>query len=466
MNTIEKTSYERSKLALVLCAAGAAFLVSIGKAHSFNPQPDPPKEAVSEQSASQPAAAAGRFEQNILLVIPAPGATSEAIKESLDKLKAQIVREVGRNFRSRLRISMLKVKVEPGKVDDVEKALKKDKNFAAVQKNFLLRTQGSNTPGAAQTGQPRTLDINAAFVPDDPYWPQSWHHGTIHTLAAWKKTGVMGGKGETVAVIDTGCVEPPAELTKLQGYDAFLNLPKCDVDPKGHGTEVAHVIGALVNNHSGVVGVSPNAKIFPIRACDKSYDVSVERIAEALDVCIQNNIRIVNLSVNAPTTSDSKYIEVAEHHPALHGLFQLCSNSGMLIFLSSAYPNQNCPTWAKYPYLIVVKGLPRSGKPYTKSQYLTSAVWFFAPGEDIPTRTTDGTVKLVDGSSYATAILSGIASLVWGANPNLSNGQVAHILKMTSKIPQSLMNAVPEQEYWGYGVPDAGKAVQMALDTK
>jgi subtilisin family serine protease len=63
----------------------------------------------------------------------------------------------------------------------------------------------------------------------------------------------------------------------------------------------------------------------------------------------------------------------------------------------------------------------------------------------------------VSGTSFAAPEVAGAAALVWAARPNLRNYQVADILKQTARrvggwSPTS-----------GYGVLDAGAAVELAL---
>ena len=66
------------------------------------------------------------------------------------------------------------------------------------------------------------------------------------------------------------------------GYD-FVDQPIPDIgdwstrdndpmDENGHGTAVAGIIGAQVNNKIGVAGISPIAQIVPLRAFNASGD--------------------------------------------------------------------------------------------------------------------------------------------------------------------------------------------------
>lgn len=129
---------------------------------------------------------------------------------------------------------------------------------------------------------------------DDPLIGLQWHlaptdeiAGAANVETLWGDEGIPGrpwqGKEEVVvAVVDTGvdCTNPDLKdvmwenpgnigLEGEHGYDYGMG----DDDPMdndGHGTHVAGIIAASVNNGEGVAGVAPNAKIMALRVANES----------------------------------------------------------------------------------------------------------------------------------------------------------------------------------------------------
>src|SRR4051812_31369863 len=68
-----------------------------------------------------------------------------------------------------------------------------------------------------------------------------------------------------IAVIDTGVESVNSDLRVVSGYDCIPGGNASTEDPNGHGTHVAGIAAARDNAY-GVVGVAPDARIWPIRA--------------------------------------------------------------------------------------------------------------------------------------------------------------------------------------------------------
>ena len=68
------------------------------------------------------------------------------------------------------------------------------------------------------------------------------------------------------------------------------------MDENGHGTAVAGIIGAQVNNKIGIAGISPIAEIVPLRAFDANGDGSDADIAAAIMYAADNGVQVLNMS--------------------------------------------------------------------------------------------------------------------------------------------------------------------------
>lgn len=118
---------------------------------------------------------------------------------------------------------------------------------------------------------------------------------------AWQKT--TGSKTNVVAVIDTGIDETHEDLragSYVPGFD-FINKQAIplggDSDDNGHGTLVAGILGATVNNGIGIAGTNWQITLMPIKALDNSGKGDAATLAQAIVWATDNGAQFINLSV-------------------------------------------------------------------------------------------------------------------------------------------------------------------------
>lgn len=127
---------------------------------------------------------------------------------------------------------------------------------------------------------------------NDPMLDQQWHlssnetvPGAANVFGAWEQAGVPDSsdslKQVVVAVVDDGVTYSHPDLKNVMwennqsvtglpgthGYDFAENDDDPD-GPGGHGTHVAGIIAAEINNGVGGAGIAPNVKIMALRVFD------------------------------------------------------------------------------------------------------------------------------------------------------------------------------------------------------
>ena len=134
-----------------------------------------------------------------------------------------------------------------------------------------------------------------AYVPNDPLVPRQWHLSMTRAFDYWDTAPALAPV--RVAVIDSGVDGSHPELAgKIFKAESFVG-GSARVDEQGHGTFVAGVIAAEVDNASGIAGMSPSAELLVAKVVDTDNLIDVEAEARAIRWAVQNGARVINLSI-------------------------------------------------------------------------------------------------------------------------------------------------------------------------
>ena len=158
-----------------------------------------------------------------------------------------------------------------------------------------------------------------AFIPNDPgnsrrpggWQDLQWHFSGpfgVNAPAAWEAAiaaGVPGGRGVTVAVLDTGVAYKSIGRFRhapdlsfrgfVRPYD-FVEGDRYPLDEMGHGTHVTGTIAERTNNGLGLTGIAYNVKIMPVRVLDEEGEGFISDIARAIRYATRNRADVINMS--------------------------------------------------------------------------------------------------------------------------------------------------------------------------
>ena len=388
------------------------------------------------------------------------------------------------------------------KIFDRLEVIQLDQPITRTEANVLVKQ-------LVDSGKVALAEINekryASTAPNDFLYPNQWYLKDFATIdkgigieAAWDVT--TGSPSIVIAVIDTGYTPHEDLPTPLPGYDFYDNdsdatdpgdarlVNQCTDFPSAsssswHGTKVAGVIGAKVNNSIGIAGINQQSRLQHIRIlgpCGGDVDDEIRAIRWAVGLPVigvqQNNstpARVLNLSLGGEgqcLASEQSAINDAVAAGAI--VVVAAGNGGIdqigddLDFVANSPANCN--------NVITVAATTKSGQRASFSNY-GSRVTVSAPGEAIRTTTpirtvTDTGYELVSGTSFATPIVSGIVSLMVSAKPNLTYTQILAILDepdVVNPFPagsRPCSSNIADTNYCGFGIIDAGGAVGAGIN--
>jgi hypothetical protein len=226
------------------------------------------------------------------------------------------------------------------------------------------------------------------------------------------------GEGVKVAIIDTGADTQHEDLRgRIAAADNFVDSDAEQFRRDRHGTEMAGVIAAVANNHEGIVGVAPDARLLLFKACWQLHldadaaSCNSFTLARALVAALDAHVQVVNLSLIGPDD------------PLLRGLIQEGMRRGILFVGAASDPAEGQRGLSQLPGIIEVASAERRSP---------SDAAVYAPGNDILTLMPGGHYDFASGDSIATAEVTGVVALLLAQNHGLTGSAAAKLLRDTS----------------------------------
>lgn len=316
---------------------------------------------------------------------------------------------------------------------------------------------------------------------------------TAERGSAWDKLG-RRPQPVTVAVIDTGLDWNHADLDwqnlwrnpqeipdngvdddnngyvdDIIGWD-FMGKTNKPWDHDGHGTHVAGVIAATQNNEIGIAGINPYARVMVLKAINNFGHTRASYLARAIAYAADNGARVINLSVGGKHLTEIERVAV-----------EYAASQGVLIVVASGNESTDVSDFgpAGIDSVLTVAATDFADKRAGFSNW-GAQVDLAAPGLDVlglRARRTDtmldipgveyvGGANFVgpdnryyrgSGTSFAAPLVTGVASLLFSKDPDLTGPQVAQILRQSAAD----VDVPGVDQHSGYGLVDAA----AALDT-
>jgi subtilisin family serine protease len=324
-------------------------------------------------------------------------------------------------------------------------------------------------------------ELQAYGVPNDPRYREQWAHEVVESAEAWNIT--TGSDEVLVGVIDTGVDYNHPDLREnmwvnereiagnrrdddgnglvddVHGYDFANNDgdPMADDSPTFHGTHVAGTIGAVANNGQGVTGHAHRVKILACKFLRGDGRGRTSDAVRCIQYCIQQGVKIMNNSWGG-----------GQGDPSLESAIADAERAGILFVAAAGNggPDQrgddndrvpNFPSNYRSNAVLAVAATGRSDRLTSFSNYGATSVDVAAPGEQILSTQNNGRYGNLSGTSMATPLVSGIATLIYALRPNWSVEQVKNVLINSSDEVSALRGRVVSN-----GRVNALKAVQAA----
>jgi type VII secretion-associated serine protease mycosin len=247
----------------------------------------------------------------------------------------------------------------------------------------------------------------------------------LQSLRIAEAHSISSGSGVTVAVVDTGSyAHPDLKNNLLDGVDETEKTNgNGQNDTVGHGTEIAALIAAHGRGSNGVQGIAPSAKILPARVMETAASASgsTVAIADGISWASGHGAKVINVSIGAGPAF------------ALESAVTAALDNDVVVVAAAG--NTSTATVIGFPAgfdgVLAVGATGRDGK-HAPGSLIDAQIQICAPGVDIVSAQPKDKYSIADGTSSATAIVSGAAALVRAKFPQLSAEDVVKRLTSTA----------------------------------
>ncbi|MBT33887.1 MAG: peptidase S8, partial [Thalassobius sp.] len=341
-----------------------------------------------------------------------------------------------------------------------------------------------------------STQVSLNYIPSDTMYKDQWYlnnSGGTYSLkagadvkaeGAWKYT--KGNRSVKVCIIDKGFnlshpdLMASDKIVAAKEFGASISKFKKDIS---HGTACS-LLAVAEENGKGMVGLAPNCSLMPLTMPTwLSDNVYIEMFQYAMD----NYADVISCSwsTSAWNFPLSTKLKALLHKVAIEGRR---NNKGCIILFAAG--NENRPIngnkdghisyhgFAIHEDIIAVGASNSLDQRASFSNYgkelAVCAPSYGFPGKKINiSHSTDSNKQpqsiSIGGTSCSTALVAGLAALIFSVNPELSSLEVKNIIIQTAdKIDadNAKYDKNGHSEYLGFGRINAQKAVEMAIKLK
>ena len=309
--------------------------------------------------------------------------------------------------------------------------------------------------------------VHTMFIPNDPYYsapyPTSkygniaqWAAQFIGAEQAWDST--VGDSSIIIAIVDTGIDANHPDLTgKVVLAKNFVKGERVS-DSFGHGTHVAGIAAAQINNGTGIAGICGRCSLMSVKVLGADGSGTISDVASGITYATDFGARVINLSLGSSSRST-----------IMRDALDYALNNNVLPVVAMGNSNTNNVGDLSYWYsALSVGAVDQQGAKASFSNFglqtdVTApgvAVLSTMPTYPVTLNTQYGykmNYDALSGTSMATPVVAGLAGLILSKNPALTATQVKGM------IESSAGDATSFNLTSGFGPVHAPAATALAL---
>jgi uncharacterized repeat protein (TIGR01451 family) len=271
---------------------------------------------------------------------------------------------------------------------------------------------------AVERAEPAHVVVGAAG-PNDPAYAQQWALPKIAWDVAYSSTPVIGGAN--IAVLDTGVDAAHPDLAPRVGAGHSFVGGVATTDPNGHGTALAGIAAASVNNLVGMAGVAYNAPVVtPVQVLHSDGTGLDSDVVAGVLWAADNGAKVILMGFSSPDFS-----------AALQDAVNYAWNKGAVLVAATGNGGSSAASYPAGMANVIGVASTDQNDAVANSNTVSAAVG--APGVGIYATLPGATYGNITGTSAAAAETAGLAALLVGSGKT-NTGASAQIRGATDPI--------------------------------
>src|SRR5438477_869284 len=284
--------------------------------------------------------------------------------------------------------------------------------------------------------------VQAMFVPNDPYYSSPYPTAKYGNIAQWAPQFIgagqawdatMGDPSIVIAIVDTGIDANHPDLAgKVVLTKNYVKGERAS-DSFGHGTHVAGIAAAKINNGTGTAGICGLCSLMSVKVLGADGSGSTSDVASGIAYATDFGARVINLSLGSSSRTT-----------VIRDALDYALNNNVLPVVALGNANSDYVGDLAYWYSALSVGAvdQQGAKAYFSNFGLQTdvtapgvAVLSTMPTYPVTLNTQYGYKTYYDalsGTSMASPVVAGLAGLLLSRNPALTAAQVKGIIESSA----------------------------------
>ncbi|MFD1019456.1 S8 family peptidase [Thalassobacillus hwangdonensis] len=252
------------------------------------------------------------------------------------------------------------------------------------------------------------------------------------------------GKGNVVAILDTGCQtdHPDLQTTIIDGRNFTTDFNSDETiyeDNNGHGTHVAGTVAAATTDGNGIAGVAPEAQLLVLKVLSGSGSGQYQWIIDAINYAVDwegpngEKARVISMSLGGPSSV-----------PELYNAIKRAVDNGVLVVCAAGNEGDDREDTDEFAYPgsyneVIQVGAVDFNKRIAPFSNTNDEIDLVAPGVRILSTYPENKYAKLSGTSMATPHVSGSLALLI----NLAEAEFDRTLTEPEIYAQLVKRTVP-----------------------
>jgi len=330
--------------------------------------------------------------------------------------------------------------------------------------------------------EPVVASRRLAFEPNDPLYAQQWYLPVVHAFDHWPAKPPH--PPVRVAIVDSGIDgSHPDFAGRIVASKSFVGGSAL-TDSFGHGTTVAGLVAAGIDDGVGIAGAGISAELLVAKVVRPDGAISVLHEARAIRWAVNNGAKVINLSLGGPRNPNNPS---RDSYSALeHAAVDYATRRGVLVVAAAGNCTRfRCPepyaSWpAALPHVLGVGALRPDGRTPAFSNRDRVHVDLAAPGTQMlstypaalgasgcsPAGYTLCAAQLSDrnprGTSFAAPLVTAAAASLLGERGLAGPGATLHASQVRTILERNAADIPPagRDRRSGFGLLDVTSALE------